>query len=503
MPEDGLGFVHVRLAELWSHDSLKDVRKIVKKAGDRAIQALDQRFAGLPSSVERITLWAGPSRSKRNLDCDFVFVVRLSRAVDRGELRKLILPQARERRGSYYSWFEDGIGASLLIADDRTFAIGPKAQIARLAERTPAKANPLREGIAVAASGRPLVVAVNVPLVPADWMKDLREVTPRDLLPALDAQTAIASLDLEGEGHLHLRVRYASERDAESILKMIKAPDGAVRKLIVDTRAELAQMVVGEEKAVGLLQVPMAAAAVMGMGVLKHVEDVIVSDKVQRSGSAIEATIELPRGSKTIIVPAAFAAGAGVAAFASQWRDMMDARAQNDLKQMMLAFHNYHDVNGEMPPAIVDNAGKPLLSWRVALLPYVEQDNLYKQFKLNEPWDSEHNKKLIEPTPKIFQIEGVETKAGYTHYRTFIGAKAPWDVGRPATFARITDGLSNTVIFVQAKEPVIWTKPDELVADGKAEIMAQLLFRDGRTVAGFGDGSARVPTPSAKRSGSS
>jgi hypothetical protein len=291
---------------------------------------------------------------------------------------------------------------------------------------------------------------------------------------------------------LHLRVRYAGERDAEAIIKLIKAPEGPVRKLIAETRKELTEMVFGEEKAVGLLQIPFAAAATMGMGALKHVEDVIESDQVRRSGSAIDATIKLPTGSKTIVVPAAFAAGAGVAAFATQWRDSLDARAKNDLKQIILAFHNYHDVNGEVPPAIVDNAGKPLLSWRVAFLPYVEQDNLYKQFKLNEPWDSEQNKKLIEPTPKIFQIDGVETKAGHTHYRTFVGAKAPWDVGRPVTFARITDGLSNTVLFVQAKEPVIWTKPDELVADGKAEIMSQLLFRDGRTVAGFGDGSARV-----------
>jgi hypothetical protein len=291
---------------------------------------------------------------------------------------------------------------------------------------------------------------------------------------------------------LHFRLRYAGERDAEAIAKLIKAPDGPVRKLIAETRSELAQMVLGEEKAVGLLQLPMAAGALMGMGVLKQVEEVIESDKVRRSGSAIEATIELPKGSKAIIVPSAFAAGAGVGVAASKWRDSIDARAKNNLKMLMLAFHNYHDTNGEAVAAIVDNAGKPLLSWRVALLPYVEQDNLYKQFKLNEPWDSEHNKKLIEPTPKIFQIDGVETKAGHTHYRTFVGAKAPWDVGRPVTFARITDGLSNTVLFVQAKEPVIWTKPDELVADGKAEIMSQLLFRDGRTVAGFGDGSARV-----------
>ncbi|HVS35105.1 MAG TPA: DUF1559 domain-containing protein, partial [Gemmataceae bacterium] len=75
----------------------------------------------------------------------------------------------------------------------------------------------------------------------------------------------------------------------------------------------------------------------------------------------------------------------------------------NDLKQLGLAVHNYHDANGAFPkPAIYDKDGKPLLSWRVMLLPYLEQNELYQQFHLDEPWDSDHNKKLLEKMPKVF-----------------------------------------------------------------------------------------------------
>src|SRR5262245_37493125 len=70
--------------------------------------------------------------------------------------------------------------------------------------------------------------------------------------------------------------------------------------------------------------------------------------------------------------------------------------AVNNLKQIGLAFHNHHDVQNALPRNIEDRDGKPLLSWRVAILPYVEEDALYKQFKLDEPWDSDNNKKLIE-----------------------------------------------------------------------------------------------------------
>jgi prepilin-type processing-associated H-X9-DG protein len=138
--------------------------------------------------------------------------------------------------------------------------------------------------------------------------------------------------------------------------------------------------------------------------------------------------------------------------------------SQNNLKQIALAMHNYHDVNGMMPSCLRDKNGKPLLSWRVAILPYIEQDNLFRQFKLDEPWDSEHNKKLIANMPKIYELPGERAKHELpsTHYRVFVGNGAAFDLTRDTSMAQITDGLSNMIMAVEAADAVPWTKPEEI-----------------------------------------
>ncbi len=145
--------------------------------------------------------------------------------------------------------------------------------------------------------------------------------------------------------------------------------------------------------------------------------------------------------------------------------------SQNNLKQFALAMHNYHDVMGAMPSCLRDKkTGKPLLSWRVAILPYLEQDNLFKQFHLDEPWDSEHNKKLLAQMPKIFEIPGDRTKhdAHSTYYRVFIGNGAAFDLNRDTRIpADIPDGTSNTIMIVEAADAVPWTKPEEIDYDPK------------------------------------
>jgi Protein of unknown function (DUF1559) len=493
VPESGIGIIHVKVADLWGHESLKDIRDILKKAGDKAIASLDERFAGLssPSNIERVTIWIGPTRSKSTIDSDYLFIIRVAQPMDAPKLRKLLVPDAKEVKGKRFPWYVDVFGASLLIADDRTFVLGPKDEVARIANADPAIGNFLRESIAVAASDRPLVIGVVPSALPAEWQAEVMKEIPSAIHPMLIVKSGIVSLDLVGEGHLHLDLAYPTTTGAEAGERMIKSANGPVRKLIASTIKELEEMVF-DEKAVAVKQLPLAAAATLGLGVLKRAEEILESDKVRRDGSNVLATVELPTGSKTILVPAAFATGAVIGGIASHWREDIQARHTNNLKQIILGLHNINDTNGQAEAAIKDGDGKPLLSWRVALLPFLEEDNLYRQFKLDEPWDSEHNKKLIEKMPKIFEIEGVTTKKGYTHYRSFVGEKAIWDFNRSLMIGAVPDGTSNTIVFVQAKEPVIWTKPEELIADGKVQIRPQLLFREGRTIVGMADGSVKV-----------
>src|SRR6185312_11489838 len=99
---------------------------------------------------------------------------------------------------------------------------------------------------------------------------------------------------------------------------------------------------------------------------------------------------------------------------------------------IMIGLHQYHDAHGKLPPpAITDKAGKPLLSWRVALLPYLEQVALYNQFHLDEPWDSEHNRKLLPQMPKVYACTGNAPSVPYgTFYQAFVGKDCVFEPGR-------------------------------------------------------------------------
>lgn len=142
------------------------------------------------------------------------------------------------------------------------------------------------------------------------------------------------------------------------------------------------------------------------------------------------------------------------------------ARELNNLKQIGLAFHNYHDTNGRFPahggPGYPDAPGKGL-SWRVHLLPYLEEFALYNEFNLDEPWDSEHNKALIPRMPAVFGANA----EGKTSFHVFAGEGTAFVGEEGVSLAKITDGTSNTILVVEAGPDTadVWTKPGGLALD--------------------------------------
>jgi prepilin-type processing-associated H-X9-DG protein len=172
------------------------------------------------------------------------------------------------------------------------------------------------------------------------------------------------------------------------------------------------------------------------------------------------------------------------------------------VKAIALALENYESVYKSFPAAYtVDKGGKPLLSWRVLILPYLEQDALYKKFRLNEPWDSEHNKKLISKMPPAFNCPVSKLRdTGKTNYLAVRGEKAVFPGNTSVSLEDIQDGPANTIMVVEVpdEKPVVWTQPEDFRYDEQNPLKGLVGLHPGLFIAGFADGHVEVMSDTIK-----
>ena len=183
------------------------------------------------------------------------------------------------------------------------------------------------------------------------------------------------------------------------------------------------------------------------------------------------------------------------------------AVCNNHVKEIGLAFHDAASANKDMsmPVAIVAADGRPLLSWRVALLPYLGQEAIYREFHLDEPWDSPHNLTLLPRMPGIYSCPSAPTAVGMTPYVAAAGSGMFFDAPEPipgtqtigVSIGAISDGTANTILLLDLgwKNRVEWTRPAEFVVD--VDEVVDLLNATQATHARarpmlFGDGSVRA-----------
>ena len=177
-------------------------------------------------------------------------------------------------------------------------------------------------------------------------------------------------------------------------------------------------------------------------------------------------------------------------------------RSLDNLKQIMLAFHNFESANHRFPTSAMTKGknGQPY-SWRVALLPYLDQQDLYDQYKFDEPWDSDANKKVLNQMPDVFRHPSIVKDSTATNYVgiTGHGCALGNNMNKGHSISDVTDGLAFTVFMIESKANIPWTKPEDfpietIYKDRKTnrKAVSQFEFLDEAGLgAGFGDGAPR------------
>jgi prepilin-type processing-associated H-X9-DG protein len=144
------------------------------------------------------------------------------------------------------------------------------------------------------------------------------------------------------------------------------------------------------------------------------------------------------------------------------------SQCTNNLKQIALAFHNYHDVHKTFPPAYIpDKDGNPMHSWRVLILPYLGQQALYKRYNFDEPWDSPGNLAVTNTVIPTYSCPscppGNSLASTETNYMVITGPETVFDGAKAARIAGIKDGTSNTILVVEvAGTGVNWAQPVDI-----------------------------------------
>jgi hypothetical protein len=464
IPVDAHVVVSARPADLWNHPVIQSARQKVGKDLARPMAEFEQSFGAAPEHVERLTVV-----HMANAPDSDVLMVALNRPYDRARVQALAGPGARPEMFKGRILFVGTGGRAAALIGPKAYAWGRVEPLKSLLDRPATeKSGPLTDARQRMLEKHALVVGANMPALAAE----LGENLPPHLepfKPLLAAKAAVLVADFGEQAQASLVLPFAGADAAARGAKPLKAAVDFFRTALAEDKKRILRQGIG-----------LAQAKVYDLAD-RTLKDAVV----EQDGATLRATTRLK-------VDAA-ALAAGVAEVVREVsRTVPRIQSQNNLRQLILAIHNYLDTYGRLPPvAVFDKSGKPILSWRVLILPFLDQDALYREFHLDEPWDGEHNKKLLERMPPVYAAPG-QKKSTQTYYLAFWGKGAAFEGKKPLRFPTdFPDGTSNTIMFAEAARAVPWSKAEELDYDpDKPPPPLGGLFEDGFHAA-FCDGSVR------------
>ena len=463
VPSDAYGFVAVELTALRKSRTGNDLKQ---RAAERlgALLVSSEEGLGLePEQIERVVLSLRRSSDTNTLSAPLVAVATGSR-YSRSRVLQAMMPRHEERRaeiGGVYFTAKAGAakagrppGTVLYFPGEHTFLFGPEAEVRNLIDHPPQhEEGPWGAALRLAARKSMVVAGFYPPDMLEQWLGPKFAREKPTFKPLLSARTGVLTVDLEGDQtRLGLVVDFPAQTPA-------RLNQGAVEAALSLLEKQLSE----------LLASTLGATKSPEEKWLKELARGLAAPEMRRQDSTVRAEVSIG-GDPTPLLAALTGSELAMRSAGNK------ATRMNNLKQIAMAMHAFADANGNrLPPAAICDlkTGKPLLSWRVAILPYLEQGELYKEFKLDEPWDSAHNIKLLPRMPRVYADPDAEMSAT-TFFRVLVGKGTAFEsLGqRKPPFGElgvkltdITDGLSNTLLLVEAEEAAAWSKPDELVYD--------------------------------------
>ncbi len=381
-------------------------------------------------------------------------------------------------------------------ADEHTLLIAPEVTLKQLLSQETPAVSPIANKLTLLGGHDDLITVVDLEALRGLIQMGLAQAAdqaPAEVQPFLAIPTLLKSIhlraNLSGAGPWELVAQANSEADAEKIAALI---DEGVQIFSFRMGEQAEEMLASKdsvEQAMGkYLQriTPQWAEQMKPVRKGNQFTVFYANPNDQNAGLSSMAVIGVLVG---LLLPAVQSAREAARHNASL----------NNVKNIMLALHNYADVKKSFPAhANYSAEGKPLLSWRVHLLPYLEQQALYKQFHLDEPWDSEHNRPLISQMPELFldPSSGRSLEAGRTHYLGVKGKGFAFDgTDKGRRFTNFRDGTSMSIMILQVNDQraAIWTKPDDWELDSKNPLQGlRGSMHPGIFLAGFADGHCRT-----------
>jgi hypothetical protein len=401
--------------------------------------------------------------------------------------------QTGDLAGRRYLQSQNPMLPSFHAVDSQTLIVAPDATLRRLVESAgQEQSGPIVDRVKSVPSGNDLYAAVDIESVRPLIMMGLAQAqanVPADYLQFLEAPNLIkaAELTFNISGHPIAFVVHANDEGSGQRLEALLLQ--ASNKYQDQMRAQFAEQA--------------ASADPVEQAMAKYMERISGSwteqFSPQRDGSTLTFFKSEPSKAGQQQMANIAIIGVLVALLLPAIQAAREAARRNvsinNMKQIMLAMLLHTDAQKSFPAhAIYSPDGKPLLSWRVQMLPYLEQQALYDQFKLDEPWDSEHNRALVARMPAIFQNPNLPDAAGKTNYLAVVGEPCVFNgTGTGTRLPDVKDGTANTIVLVEASpdEAVEWTKPDDLEYDANSPKAGLGGVRPTVWIAGFADGSVR------------